>query len=89
MDEASLLTNLISQGPIVAILGYLTYWFKTRLEKREEELSKFSNEVIKLVAIYQAKFDEDHKKIDEMSEDLKDLHKQVTHLQDMIRRLEK
>ena len=86
MDEAGLLNALLTQGTIVAVLGYLAFWFKQRLEKREEELSKFANEVIKLVAIYQAKFDEDHKKIDELTDNAKDIYRVVNEL---LKKLEK
>lgn len=86
MDESTVLNSLLTQGPIVVVLGYLAFWFKSRLEKREEELSKFANEVIKLVAIYQAKFDEDHKKIDEMTEYAKDISKTMSQI---IKLLEK
>jgi len=75
MDEASLLSQLATQGPVFALMGYIIYWLKARLEKRETELSEFSNEVIKLTAIYQAKFEEDHKKLERILDMLEELIK--------------
>jgi hypothetical protein len=43
MEE--ILISLAKSSPIVAILIYVLYWLKTRLEKREEEISTLNEKL--------------------------------------------
>lgn len=53
--EASAFKWLLEQSPVIIVLGVVIWWLAARFTKKDSELKDLSKEVIKLVAMWEAK----------------------------------
>lgn len=55
--ENTALTWLLQQAPVIAVMGIIIWWLAARFTKKDNELQELSKEVMKLVALWEAKAD--------------------------------
>ena len=58
MEMEAIVTWLIQQAPVVAVLGAVVWWLSKRLVKAEEQKDKMAEDVIKLTTLWQSKGEE-------------------------------
>jgi hypothetical protein len=56
-NEASILQWLLQQAPVIGVMGLVIWWLAARFTKKDTELQDLSKEVMRLVALWEAKSD--------------------------------
>jgi hypothetical protein len=57
---------LVQQAPVVVLMGVCVWWLARKYEKSENDKSELAKEVIKLTQTYEAKFDSEKEKDQEI-----------------------